>query len=190
METTWLYRNKAGRELSLIHISHQQRTAGILGRCYPRRHCRRYCLPPFRRTPRRFPYNTRSKIVQRETLNKLAVEIGLDKLVKYSTRCLFYTSGNIHHTLRINSEPAFTPSGFGARTARQGCVEYCHRRSRRETEGRRSHQGKSRNTCLLYTSARYTDKAIGKFVEYLKTLPQYDETLIVITCLLYTSRCV
>lgn len=36
--------------------SHQQRTAGILGRCYPRRHCRRYCLPPFRRTPRRFPY--------------------------------------------------------------------------------------------------------------------------------------
>lgn len=36
--------------------SHQQRTAGILGRCYPRRHCRRYCLPPFRRTPRRFPH--------------------------------------------------------------------------------------------------------------------------------------
>lgn len=32
-----------------------------------------------------FLTNTRSKIVQRETLNKLAVEIGLDKLVKYST---------------------------------------------------------------------------------------------------------
>lgn len=31
------------------------------------------------------------------------------------------------------------------------------------------------------TTARYTDKAIGKFVEFLKTLPQYDETLIVIT---------
>lgn len=31
------------------------------------------------------------------------------------------------------------------------------------------------------TTTRYTDKAIGKFVEYLKTLPQYDETLIVIT---------
>ncbi|EKU90737.1 LTA synthase family protein [Bacteroides oleiciplenus] len=31
------------------------------------------------------------------------------------------------------------------------------------------------------TTARYTDKAIGKFVEYLKTLPQYKETLIVIT---------
>lgn len=31
------------------------------------------------------------------------------------------------------------------------------------------------------TTARYTDKAIGKFIEYLKTLPQYEETLIVIT---------
>ena len=31
------------------------------------------------------------------------------------------------------------------------------------------------------TTARYRDKAIGKFVEYLKTLPQYDVTLIVIT---------
>ena len=38
-----------------------------------------------------FLTNTRSKIVQRETLNKLAVEIGLDKLVKYSTR---YSSHN------------------------------------------------------------------------------------------------
>ena len=33
-----------------------------------------------------FLTNTRAKIVQRETLNKLAVEIGLDKLVKYSMR--------------------------------------------------------------------------------------------------------
>ena len=33
-----------------------------------------------------FLTTTRSKIVQRETLNKLAVEIGLDKLVKYATR--------------------------------------------------------------------------------------------------------
>lgn len=31
------------------------------------------------------------------------------------------------------------------------------------------------------TTARYTDKAIGKFVEFLKTLPQYGKTLIVIT---------
>ncbi|MCC8187618.1 MAG: ribonuclease III [Bacteroides sp.] len=33
-----------------------------------------------------FLTNTRSKIVQRETLNKLAVNIGLDKLIVYSTR--------------------------------------------------------------------------------------------------------
>lgn len=33
-----------------------------------------------------FLTNTRSKIVQRETLNKLAVQIGLDKLIKYSAR--------------------------------------------------------------------------------------------------------
>lgn len=32
-----------------------------------------------------FLTNTRSKIVQRETLNKIAVEIGLDKLITYST---------------------------------------------------------------------------------------------------------
>ena len=62
------------------------------GRCYPRRHCRRYCLPPFRRTPRRFLPIPVPKIVQRETLNKLAVEIGLDKLVKYSTRSSSHNS--------------------------------------------------------------------------------------------------
>ncbi|MDR0891589.1 MAG: ribonuclease III [Mediterranea sp.] len=33
-----------------------------------------------------FLTNTRSKIVQRETLNKLAVQIGLDKLIKFSSR--------------------------------------------------------------------------------------------------------
>ena len=39
-----------------------------------------------------FLTNTRSKIVQRETLNKLAVEIGLDKLVKYSARSSSHNS--------------------------------------------------------------------------------------------------
>ncbi len=39
-----------------------------------------------------FLTNTRSKIVQRETLNKLAVEIGLDKLVRYSTRSSSHNS--------------------------------------------------------------------------------------------------
>lgn len=33
-----------------------------------------------------FLTNTRSKIVQRETLNRVAVETGLDKLIKYTTR--------------------------------------------------------------------------------------------------------
>lgn len=39
-----------------------------------------------------FLTNTRSKIVQRETLNKLAVEIGLDKLVKYTIRSSSHNS--------------------------------------------------------------------------------------------------
>ena len=39
-----------------------------------------------------FLTNTRSKIVQRETVNKLAVEIGLDKLIKYSTRSSSHNS--------------------------------------------------------------------------------------------------
>ncbi|WP_321333865.1 ribonuclease III [uncultured Bacteroides sp.] len=39
-----------------------------------------------------FLTNTRSKIVQRETLNKLAVEIGLDKLIKFTTRSSSHNS--------------------------------------------------------------------------------------------------
>lgn len=39
-----------------------------------------------------FLTNTRSKIVQRETLNRLAVEIGLDKLIKYNARQFSHNS--------------------------------------------------------------------------------------------------
>ncbi len=39
-----------------------------------------------------FLTNTRSKIVQRETLNRLSAEIGLDKLIKYTTRQLSHNS--------------------------------------------------------------------------------------------------
>jgi ribonuclease-3 len=39
-----------------------------------------------------FLTNTRSKIVQRDTLNKLAVKIGLDKLIKSSTRSSSHNS--------------------------------------------------------------------------------------------------
>ena len=49
-----------------------------------------------------FLTNTRSKIVQRETLNNVAVKIGLDKLVKYTTRQSShnsYMSGNAFEAL-------------------------------------------------------------------------------------------
>lgn len=39
-----------------------------------------------------FLTNTRSKIVQRETLNRLAVDIGIDKLIKYSSRSSSHNS--------------------------------------------------------------------------------------------------
>ncbi len=39
-----------------------------------------------------FLTNTRSKIVQRETLNRIAVQIGLDKLVKYTMRHFSHNS--------------------------------------------------------------------------------------------------
>lgn len=39
-----------------------------------------------------FLTNTRSKVVQRETLNKLAVEIGLDKLVRYTSHSSSHNS--------------------------------------------------------------------------------------------------
>ena len=52
-----------------------------------------------------FLTNTRSKIVQRETLNKLAVEIGLDKLIKYSTRAISSFMSRLSCTNRLLSAP-------------------------------------------------------------------------------------
>lgn len=49
-----------------------------------------------------FLTNTRSKIVQRETLNKVAKDIGLDKLIKYASRQYThnsYVSGNAFEAL-------------------------------------------------------------------------------------------
>ncbi len=49
-----------------------------------------------------FLTNTRSKIVQRETLNNLAINIGLDKLIKYSSKQSShnsYMSGNAFEAL-------------------------------------------------------------------------------------------
>ena len=56
-----------------------------------------------------FLTNTRSKIVQRETLNKLAVEIGLDKLIKYSTR-----SSSHNSYMYGNAFEAFIGAVYGA----------------------------------------------------------------------------
>lgn len=39
-----------------------------------------------------FLTNTRSKVVQRETLNRLAMDIGLDKLIKFSAQSSFHNS--------------------------------------------------------------------------------------------------
>lgn len=61
-----------------------------------------------------FLTNTRSKIVQRETLNKLAVEIGLDKLIKSSTRISSHNSylgGNAFEAL-IGA--LYLDQGYGA----------------------------------------------------------------------------
>ena len=49
-----------------------------------------------------FLTNTRSKIVQRETLNKLAVEIGLDKLVKYSTRSSSHITTHTSYNISLS----------------------------------------------------------------------------------------
>ncbi|KAA6311737.1 Ribonuclease 3, partial [termite gut metagenome] len=43
-----------------------------------------------------FLTNTRSKIVQREMLNKLAMEIGLDKLIKSSAHSSFHNTYNMY----------------------------------------------------------------------------------------------
>lgn len=57
--------------------------------------------------------NTRSKIVQRETLNKLAVEIGLDKLIKYSTRSLSHNSYMYGNAFEAFIGAIYLDQGYG-----------------------------------------------------------------------------
>ena len=59
-----------------------------------------------------FLTNTRSKIVQRETLNKLAVEIGLDKLVKYSTRSSSHNSYMYGNAFEAFIEAIYLDQGY------------------------------------------------------------------------------
>ena len=66
-----------------------------------------------------FLTNTRSKIVQRETLNKLAVEIGLDKLIKYSTR----SSPVFQTEVRIEGLPAGTGTGYSKKESQQNAAQ-------------------------------------------------------------------
>ena len=49
-----------------------------------------------------FLTNTRSKIVQRETLNRLAIEIGLDKLIKYTARQSSHNSYMCGNAFRLS----------------------------------------------------------------------------------------
>ena len=70
-----------------------------------------------------FLTNTRSKIVQRETLNKLAVEIGLDKLIKYSTRSSFCLRILCGLTARVRGQSRpYRAVSHAARTSYLGCA--------------------------------------------------------------------
>lgn len=57
--------------------------------------------------------NTRSKIVQRETLNKLAVEIGLDKLIKYSARSSSHNSYMYGNAFEAFIGAIYLDQGYG-----------------------------------------------------------------------------
>ncbi len=61
-----------------------------------------------------FLTNTRSKIVQRETLNKLAVDIGLDKLIKYSAHPDIHNSHMCGNALEALIGAVYLDKGYNA----------------------------------------------------------------------------
>lgn len=69
-----------------------------------------------------FLTNTRSKIVQRETLNKLAVEIGLDKLVKSSTRSCSHNSYMYGNAFEAFIGAIYIDQGY------ERCMEFMQKR--------------------------------------------------------------
>ena len=73
-----------------------------------------------------FLTNTRSKIVQRETLNKLAVEIGLDKLVKYTTRSSVHNSYMYGNAFEAFVGAIYLDQGYGR------CKEFMEKKIFRE----------------------------------------------------------
>ena len=68
-----------------------------------------------------FLTNTRSKIVQRETLNRVAVEIGLDKLIKYTTRQSSHNSYMCGNAFEALIGAIYLDGGFAS------AKEYIHR---------------------------------------------------------------
>ena len=69
-----------------------------------------------------FLTNTRSKIVQRETLNKLAVQIGLDKLVKYTTRSSSHNTYMYGNAFEAFIGAIYLDQGYGR------CKEFIEKR--------------------------------------------------------------
>lgn len=59
-----------------------------------------------------FMTNTRSKIVQRETMNRVAVEIGLDKLVVYSTKVNSHNSHMYGNALEALIGAVYLDQGY------------------------------------------------------------------------------
>ena len=69
-----------------------------------------------------FLTNTRSKIVQRETLNRVAVQIGLDKLIKYTTRQSSHNSYLCGNAFEALVGAIYLDRGYDA------CMEFMEKR--------------------------------------------------------------
>lgn len=98
-----------------------------------------------------FLTNTRSKIVQRETLNKLAVEIGLDKLVKYSTRSSSHNSYMYGNAFEAFIGAIYLDQGY------ERCKQFMEKKSSRTTStSTRCHARKLTSNPNLSNGARKT----------------------------------
>ena len=69
-----------------------------------------------------FLTNTRSKIVQRETLNRVAVQIGMDKLIKYTTRQSSHNSYLCGNAFEALVGAIYLDRGYDA------CMEFMEKR--------------------------------------------------------------
>ena len=69
-----------------------------------------------------FLTNTRSKIVQRDTLNRVAVKIGLDKLIKYTTRQSSHNSYMCGNAFEALVGAIYLDKGY------QACMDFMEKR--------------------------------------------------------------